>query len=46
MISQTVSAAEGFNTTELNLENTAKGLYFVTLQTEGGEAQTLRLVVE
>jgi hypothetical protein len=46
MISDNISAAEGYNTKEINLENVAKGLYFITLQTEGSESQTLRLVVE
>jgi hypothetical protein len=46
MISENVTAIEGFNSKEINLENVASGIYFITLQTEGGEAKTLRLIVE
>ena len=46
LISENISAVEGYNMKEINLENVAKGLYLVSVQTEGGQAQTLRLVVE
>jgi hypothetical protein len=46
MISENVSAVEGFNSKEINLENVAKGIYLISVQTEGDEAQTLRLIVE
>ena len=35
-----------YNTKDINLENVAKGMYMVTIQTEGKEIQTLRIVVE
>jgi hypothetical protein len=31
---------------ELNLTNVAKGMYLMSLETEGGNVQTLRLIVE
>jgi hypothetical protein len=46
MINETISAVEGYNTKDINLENVAKGLYFISVQTEGGETKTLRLIVE
>ena len=46
LISENISAVEGYNEKEINLENVAKGIYLVSVQTEGGEAQTLRLIVE
>ncbi len=41
-----VPAIEGYNMREINLESVNKGLYFVSVQTEGKEAQTIRIVVE
>ena len=46
LISENISAVSGYNEKEINLENVAKGLYLVSVQTEGGEVQTLRMVVE
>ena len=46
LISENVSVVEGYNTKEINLENVAKGIYLISVQTEGGNAQTLRLIVE
>ena len=46
MIDDSVSAKEGYNEKEINLENVAKGLYFISVQTEGAEAKTLRIIVE
>ena len=46
MIDDSISALEGYNMKEINLENVAKGLYFISLQTEGAEAKTLRIIVE
>ena len=46
LMSADVSAVEGYNTLDLNLENAAQGIYFVSLQTEGSPSQTLQLVVE
>jgi hypothetical protein len=38
--------SEGFNSREINLETVAAGLYFISIQSEGSEIQTLRIVVE
>ena len=46
LISQDVAVVEGYNTKEINLENVAKGIYLISVQTEEGNAQTLRLIVE
>jgi hypothetical protein len=46
VIHKTIFAFEGFNSTGINLENAPKGMYFVSVQTEGGEAKTMQLVVE
>ncbi len=46
MISENISALKGFNSKELNLIDLAKGVYLVTIQTEGEQAKTLRIVVE
>ena len=46
MIDDSISAKEGYNENEINLENVAKGLYFISVQTEGAEAKTLRIIVE
>jgi hypothetical protein len=43
---QDLDVIEGLNTREINLENVAEGLYFITVQTEGSEPQTLRIVIE
>jgi len=39
-------AVEGLNEREFNLEGVAEGMYFITIQTEGQESQTLRIIVE
>jgi len=41
-----INAVTGLNVQEIDLSNVAKGIYLLNIQTEGGEAQTLRLVVE
>ncbi len=46
MIDETINGVEGYNMKQINLENVAKGLYFISIQTEGAEAKTLRLIVE
>ena len=46
MIIESISAVVGYNTKEINLENVAKGIYMVSIQSEGMEAKTLRIVVE
>jgi hypothetical protein len=46
LISENVTAVEGPNSKELHLENYAKGVYFVSIQTENNDTQTLRVVVE
>ena len=46
LISQDLSVVEGYNMKDINLENMSKGIYMISVQTEDGNAQTLRLVVE
>ena len=46
MMSHSIAASEGLNMQELNLSHVAKGMYLLTIETEGENAQTLRLVVE
>jgi len=46
MVFESISAVEGYNMKEIDLTGVAKGMYFVTLQAEGMESQTLRLIVE
>jgi hypothetical protein len=46
LISENVAAVEGTNTKEINLENVAQGLYIISVQTEGSQAETMRLIVE
>ena len=46
IINENISASEGYNVKEINLENISKGLYLISIQTEGSRMQTLRLVVE
>ena len=46
IIDDSISAFEGYNMKEINLENTAKGIYFISVQTEGAEAKTMRIIVE
>ena len=46
LISEDLNVISGFNKVDLNLENVAKGMYMVTIQTEGMNVQTLRIVVE
>lgn len=46
VISNVISATEGANMQELNLSNVAKGMYLLSIETEGSTVQTLRVVVE
>jgi hypothetical protein len=46
LIYESLPAAEGYNSKDINLENVAKGVYMIYVQTEDGKAQTLRLIVE
>ena len=46
IINERISAVEGFNMKEIDLENASKGLYFISVQTEDGEIKTLRLMKE
>ena len=46
VVSDQLNAVEGNNMKELNLTNVAKGMYLMSLETEGGNVQTLRLIVE
>ena len=46
LISERISAVEGYNEKEINLEKVSKGLYVVFVQAEGGEIKSLRLIVE
>ena len=46
VISDVISVTEGANMQELNLSNVAKGMYLLSIETEGMTAQTLRVVVE
>jgi hypothetical protein len=46
MIHEDIAMPEGYNTRELNLEGFARGLYLVSIQTEGSEAKVIRLIVE
>ncbi|MFM7218219.1 MAG: T9SS type A sorting domain-containing protein, partial [Bacteroidota bacterium] len=41
-----LNAEAGLNTKEIDLSSMSKGIYILNVQTEGGEAQTLRLIVE
>jgi len=46
VISDVVSAVEGVNMKDLDLSKVAKGMYLLSLENEGGNVQTLRIVVE
>ena len=46
LVSNVVNAIEGNNTQEIDLTGVAKGLYMISVTTENGATQTLRLVVE
>jgi hypothetical protein len=46
LIHEDFSLSEGLNTKEINLENASRGIYFVTIISEGMESQTLRIIVE
>jgi len=46
LISESISAVEGPNTKDLNMDRFAKGVYFISIQTENNDSQTLRIVVE
>ena len=41
-----VRAAEGLNTKDLDLSSVAKGMYLMTIESEGNGSETIRLVVE
>jgi hypothetical protein len=45
-LSTDVNMTEGYNSKELNLEYVAKGIYLISIQTEGLDAKVIRLVVE
>jgi hypothetical protein len=44
--SNKISCDEGLNTREIDLENYAKGIYLVSVQSTNGEVKTLRLFIE
>ena len=46
LINEDIDVLEGENSREMNLENTAKGIYFVTIQSEGDRIQTIRLLIQ
>ncbi len=46
MMRNDINVPEGFNSKDLNLENLSKGVYLVTVQTEGEQSRTIRVVVE
>jgi hypothetical protein len=46
IIEEMIPAVEGFNMKEIDLQGVTRGLYLVTLRTEGKQAETLRLIVE
>ena len=46
MIQEDMLVKEGYNEREINLENVAKGMYFISVQTEGKETEVLRIIVE
>ena len=46
LINEALPVIEGYNTKDINLENLSKGIYIISVQTEEGNAQTLRLIVE
>jgi len=46
MISNVINATEGSNMQELDLSKVAKGMYLLTIESDGAKAQTLRVVVE
>jgi hypothetical protein len=46
ILSEMVNTIEGLNLKEINLDHVAKGMYFVTLYSDGNEKQTLRLIVQ
>ena len=46
LINEDVAVVEGYNMKEVNLGNVAKGMYFISVQTEGVKAKTMRIIVE
>ena len=46
LISKDLTVFEGVYSREIDLENVSAGLYFISIQSEGSETQTLRIVVE
>ncbi|REK49473.1 MAG: T9SS C-terminal target domain-containing protein, partial [Bacteroidetes bacterium] len=46
VVSNVISASEGTNTQEVDLSNVAKGMYLLSIETDGAKTQTLRVIVE
>ena len=46
LITEELSAVEGYNSKEIDLKNISKGIYIVNVQSEGINSRSLRLVVE
>ena len=46
LITEELSAVEGYNSKEIDLKNISKGIYIVNIQSEGINSRSLRLVVE
>jgi hypothetical protein len=46
LIHEDISATEGYNTYDLNMQHFAKGLYIVSLQSEGADPKTMQIVVQ
>ena len=46
ILSEKISAVEGYNKKEINLENASKGIYIISVQTDDGDIKTMRLLVE
>ena len=46
MIEETIIGHKGFNSKTINLEKEAKGLYFLTVENEGEQVKTLRIIIE
>jgi hypothetical protein len=46
LITEIISALKGYNMKEINLANVSKGMYLVSVQSEGKSAKSLRLIVE
>ncbi len=46
LVNEDLPVVEGYNMKEINLENVARGIYFIKIQAEGTDTKTLRLIVE